>query len=101
MAALAGLGKAGEKALSTLHTVMKKDLFGFKAAKAAVEAVEHIKSPSSAKPLVSLLASIEKEGGEKKSILLEAVQKSLSTITGAQCSTAEEWKKWLKENKFK
>ncbi|MHC4661494.1 MAG: alpha/beta hydrolase, partial [Planctomycetota bacterium] len=101
LVAITGLAKAGEKALSTLHSVIKKNLFGFKAAKAAVEAVERIKSPKSAKPLVSLLASIEKEGGEKKNALFEAVQKSLRTITGAQCSTAEEWKQWLKDNKFR
>ena len=99
LAAVEGLGKCGEKAVSILDSIITKDLFKYKAAKAAAEALGATGSQKAAKPLVSLLEELDKDSGERAQILRESVQKALTALTGATNSNAEAWKEWLKNNK--
>ncbi len=97
LATVKALGHAGDCALDTLHPLMSKDTFSWKAAKAAIGAVEEIASRDSIKPLAKLLEKIEKKG--ETAGLKEPVIKALRAITGADKTSAAEWKKWIKDNK--
>ncbi|MHC4663111.1 MAG: carboxylesterase family protein [Planctomycetota bacterium] len=101
MAVLGGLANVGEKALSTLHSEMKKKTFDYRGARAAVEAVVVIGSrKKSVKPLVSLLSAIEKKKNYARAMMLETVKTALENLTGSSLGTAKEWKEWLKKNKL-
>lgn len=98
LAACEGLGLAGEDAVPVLVPILKSEQFGYKAAKAAAEALGKTKALKSFKHLLDLLEDVEKKEAEM-GILKDPVNKALSEITGANYTTAEQWKEWAKKKK--
>ena len=95
-AAVSALAKSGEAALETLHSIMTKSDFGYKAALAAVAALEQIGSRDSVRPLINLLESIEDKPAESGGVLKDPINSALRKITGQNFTTASAWKGWLK-----
>jgi predicted esterase len=96
VAAVSALGKSGEAALETLHSIMAKNDFSYKPALAAVAALEQIGSRESVRPLINLLGTIEDKAAEAGGVLKDPINSALRKITGQNFTTSSAWKGWLK-----